>query len=59
MLCLGQLIVCLQENEDALRQAIADDVGKPSVQAQVLEIMMVKNDACDLQTTYNNLLIVY
>lgn len=34
-----------QENEGAIRDAVAKDIGKPLVQTQVLEILCVKNDA--------------
>jgi hypothetical protein len=34
----------LLKNEPAIRDAIFADIGKPSAQSQVLEILCVKND---------------
>ena len=40
-----------QENEEAIREAVTKDIGKPLVQTQALEIILVKNDVCFLETT--------
>jgi hypothetical protein len=42
----------VQENEDAIHAAITKDIGKPSVQTQVLEIILVKNDVCIVKITF-------
>ncbi|KAG0649348.1 Aldehyde dehydrogenase family 3 member A1 [Hyphodiscus hymeniophilus] len=45
---LRQLWKLLDENEEAIRQALKKDLGKPIVQTHVLEIILVKNDAKDM-----------
>jgi hypothetical protein len=38
----------LDENEERIRAVLTADIGKPVVQTQVLEIILVKNDIVDM-----------
>jgi acyl-CoA reductase-like NAD-dependent aldehyde dehydrogenase len=51
---LNQLWHMIDDNEEAIRQAVTSDIGKPLVQTQVLEIILVKNDIVDMIKNLDN-----